>query len=64
MDDDVRENTYVIFLGDNGTAGISHASPPFRRGRSKNAVYQGGVNVPFIVAGPGVARGAVSEVPW
>ncbi|MDE0359721.1 MAG: sulfatase-like hydrolase/transferase [Rhodospirillaceae bacterium] len=61
LDPDVRDNTYVIFLGDNGTAGIN-ASPPFRRGRSKNSVYEGGVNVPLIVAGPGVAQGAVSEV--
>ena len=61
LDPDVRENTYVIFLGDNGTAGVN-ASPPFRRGRGKNSVYEGGVNVPLIVAGPGVAQGAASEV--
>ena len=61
LDPDVRENTYVIFMGDNGTPG-DHVSPPFRQGRAKNSVYEGGVNVPFIVTGPGVARGAVSEV--
>ena len=61
LDPDVRENTYVIFMGDNGTPG-AHVSPPFRRGRAKNSVYEGGVNMPFIVTGPGVARGAVSEV--
>lgn len=60
LDPAVRENTYVLFLGDNGTPN-SHVGPPFRRGRAKSAVYEGGVNVPFIVAGPGVARGAVSE---
>ena len=61
LDPDVRENTYVIFMGDNGTAS-ANVSAPFRPGRAKNSVYEGGVNVPFIITGPGVARGAVSEV--
>ena len=55
-----RENTYVIFLGDNGTSrGV--LQPPFHSGRGKDSVYQGGVNVPFIVAGPGIEPGRVSE---
>ncbi len=49
-------NTYVIFLGDNGTEN-SVAMPPFDSGRSKGTVYQGGVNVPFIVTGPGLEGG-------
>ena len=57
---DVRENTYVIFMGDNGTAGGS-VTAPFETGRAKGSVYQGGVSVPFIVTGPGVQRGAVSD---
>ena len=61
LDPDVRDNTYVIFMGDNGTPG-AHVSPPFRRGRAKNSVYEGGINVPFIITGPGVAGGAVSDV--
>ena len=60
LEPDVRENTYVIFMGDNGTPG-AHVSPPFRRGRAKNSVYEGGINMPFIISGPGVARGAVSD---
>ena len=61
LDPDVRENTYVIFLGDNGTSS-NNVSAPFRPGRAKGSIYEGGVNVPFIITGPGVARGAVSEV--
>lgn len=57
---DVRENTYVIFLGDNGTAN-RFASPPFRARRAKGSVYQGGINVPLIVTGPGVQPNAVSD---
>ena len=57
---DVLENTVVIFMGDNGTPS-GNVTAPFQPGRAKGAVYQGGVNVPFIVSGPGVQRGAVSE---
>ncbi len=56
----VRENTYVIFIGDNGTTNSS-VIPPFEPGRAKGTIYQGGLNVPLIVSGPGVERGAVSE---
>ncbi|MYJ96487.1 MAG: sulfatase-like hydrolase/transferase [Proteobacteria bacterium] len=57
---DVLENTYVLFLGDNGTQS-GNVTAPFQNGRAKGTVYQGGVNVPFIVTGPGVERGAVSD---
>ena len=60
MDPEVRENTYVIFIGDNGTGGGS-ITAPFQSGRAKGTVYQGGVNVPLIVSGPGVVEGGVSE---
>ena len=54
----MRDNTYVIFVGDNGSSVIS---APFRSRHGKGTVYQGGINVPMIVTGPGVARGGVSE---
>jgi arylsulfatase A-like enzyme len=57
---EVRDNTYVIFMGDNGTD-RSSVSAPFRPTGAKGSVYQGGVNVPLIVAGPGVARGVASD---
>ena len=56
----VRENTFIVFIGDNGTTNSS-VIPPFEPGRAKGTIYQGGLNVPLIVSGPGVARGAVSE---
>ena len=52
-------NTYVIFMGDNGTAG-QVVTEPFRRGRAKGSVYEGGIRVPLIVSGPGVIGGAVT----
>jgi arylsulfatase B len=57
---EVRDNTYVIFMGDNGTD-RSSVSAPFRPTGAKGSVYQGGVNVPLIVSGPGVSRGASSD---
>ena len=56
---EVLENTYVIFMGDNGTGG-GVVGPPFRQGAAKGSVYNGGVAVPFLVAGPGVAAGETS----
>jgi arylsulfatase B len=53
-------NTYIIFLGDNGTP-TQATTAPFERGRSKGTVYQGGVNVPFVVVGPGVKSGDVTQ---
>ncbi|MFM1873668.1 MAG: hypothetical protein RL398_3090 [Planctomycetota bacterium] len=47
-------NTYVVFLGDNGTPqGI--AVPPFLPNKAKTTPYEGGIRVPMLVAGPGVA---------
>lgn len=57
MSDDVRDNTYIIFMGDNGT-GRRSVRPPVVPDRAKGSVYQGGVNVPLIVTGPGVVSGA------
>ena len=54
---EVRENTYVIFLGDNGTQRNS-VRPPVPEDKAKGTLYQGGINVPLIVTGPGVRAGA------
>ena len=58
---DVLENTYVIFLGDNGTD--RWADPPAPRDplRAKGTVYEGGISVPLIVAGPGISGGRVTR---
>lgn len=51
----VRENTTVIIIGDNGTWGEGVIQAPFIGDRSKGTLYQGGVRVPLIIAGAGVA---------
>lgn len=62
----VAGNTYVFFTSDNGAAqrwdGVFNSSHPFR-GRKRD-LYEGGIRVPMIVAGPGVPAGARSAAPW
>lgn len=57
---EVLENTHVLFIGDNGT-GSNAVRAPFRPGFAKGSVYNGGIHVPFMVAGPGVARGVAAD---
>jgi arylsulfatase A-like enzyme len=49
------ENTVVIFVGDNGTPDPVKDTGTGVRG-AKGSAYEGGVRVPFIVAGAGVTR--------
>jgi arylsulfatase A-like enzyme len=65
----LRDNTYIFFMSDNG----GRTRIPRQKGRKqarnyplrdgKHSVYEGGIRVPFIVAGPGIDGLAVSRVP-
>ena len=48
-----RENTTIIFIGDNGTPNEA-VIPPSISGRSKGSLFEGGVHVPLIVSGKAV----------
>ena len=50
-----RSNTHIIFLGDNGTPS-QVIQPPYSSQRAKDALYEGGIKVPFIIAGPAVVN--------
>jgi arylsulfatase A-like enzyme len=52
---DERENTIVIFVGDNGTPSEVVQSP-YDDYRAKSTIFEGGIHVPMIVAGAGVTR--------
>jgi len=49
-----KENTVIIFIGDNGTP--SAVAQEYNTRRVKGTVYQGGINVPMIISGKGVTR--------
>ncbi|MFT4835111.1 MAG: arylsulfatase A [Psychromonas sp.] len=73
----IADNTYIIFVTDNGGATslppekdkMAHPSKykntsinyPLRGG--KWVLYEGGIRVPFIISGPGIKAGTQSDVP-
>jgi arylsulfatase B len=50
-----RRKTIVIFLGDNGT-GVQVAQLPYSSTKSKESLFQGGINVPLIISGASNSR--------
>lgn len=52
-----RDNTVIIFMGDNGTPNQVGQSP-YANNAVKGSLYQGGINVPLFVSGQGVQRTA------
>lgn len=63
------DNTYVVFMSDNGGRTTIPKAPerqidrnaPLRDG--KHSFYEGGIRVPFIVLGPGVQPNSVCDIP-
>lgn len=55
MSEAERDNTIIIFIGDNGTP-VQVAQSPYSRQTAKGSLYQGGINVPMVIAGNGVSR--------
>lgn len=54
----LEENTYVIFSSDNGGGS---RNPPLQGGKAK--MWEGGLRVPMIVAGPGIAPNSQCDQP-
>ncbi|NLR90241.1 sulfatase-like hydrolase/transferase [Flammeovirga agarivorans] len=51
-----KENTIIIFIGDNGTD-YRVAQTPYEKGKVKGSLHQGGINTPLIISGPSVRIG-------
>lgn len=66
--DALDPNTYVIYLGDNGTPMYGRPDLDFidnmyitRKGRGKGTVYESGARVPMAIRGPGIAANKASS---
>lgn len=55
----VADSTYVVLVFDHGAAG-RNTNAPLSGG--KGSVLEGGIRVPFVVRGPGIARGVCCRV--
>jgi arylsulfatase B len=53
--EDERNNTIIIFIGDNGTPN-QVAQNPYSSSTVKNTLYQGGINVPMFISGNSISR--------
>ncbi len=58
---DVRDNTLIFFIGDNGTVN-QVAQSPYLSSRVKSTLYQGGINVPLFISGHGVEKTGVPKI--
>lgn len=56
MDQETRDNTLIIFIGDNGTPQAVIDTSVYSSAHGKGSLYQGGIAVPFMVSGKGVTR--------
>jgi arylsulfatase A-like enzyme len=56
----IEDNTYIFYISDNGGERPA-ANGPLAKGKRWN--WEGGIRVPFIVAGPGIPQGQATKVP-
>ena len=65
----LEKNTYVIYTSDNGAVPIMPPKSKYNRGsnfplsRGKWDAMEGGIRVPFVIAGPQITPGSESKTP-
>ena len=60
----IFDNTYITYLADNGSIpldNIGNTSGPLHGWKA--TIWEGGIRVPFIIAGPGILKGKQSDTP-
>lgn len=57
---EIADSTYMIYMSDNGGGGGS-SNRPLAGG--KGSLWEGGLRVPMIIRGPGIAAGSICDVP-
>ena len=65
---DIQDNTYIIFMGDNGgratqnlVDGKATERLNYPLSAGKHSVYEGGIRVPFGIVGPGIETNSVTN---
>lgn len=56
MSADTRDNTLIVYLGDNGTPQRVIDTAAYLRTHGKGTLYEGGIRIPMIASGAGVSR--------
>lgn len=65
----LRDNTYIFYMSDNGCVPNIPGAKPYTRSlnyplsRGKWDAMEGGIRVPLVVSGPGIAKGAYCDQP-
>ena len=65
----IKDNTFVIYMSDNGSVPNIPGAKKYNKSynyplsRGKWDALEGGLRVPLIIAGPGIASGNASQVP-
>jgi arylsulfatase A-like enzyme len=60
------ENTYIFFTSDNGgleNHSTGHLTDNYPLDEGKRDLQEGGIHVPFFIAGPGIKKGSIEETP-